>query len=130
LGAAPDVTVTRRWFDAPRGIAVLWTAILAGPFAWAVNHQLSYSIVQWVCGGGPKAVLYLISFGSLVICGGGVFAAWTALQWASTGKREDGSHPDERGRFMAVLGLWLCALFALIVIAETIPRAVLDACQQ
>jgi hypothetical protein len=31
---------------------------------------------------------------------------------------------------MAVLGLAMCALFALVVIAAAIPRWVLDACHQ
>jgi hypothetical protein len=128
LGASPDVA--RRWFDAPRGIGVLWAAVLAGPTAWAIDLVLSYSLVQWTCGGGPPVVLHLVSLFALALIAGGAFAAWRALQVAPGGAPDDGSEPDQRGRFMALLGLTMCALFAVVVIAAAIPRWVLDACQQ
>ena len=130
MGAAPDVEVARRWFDAPAGIAVQWFGILAGPAAWFLDQQVSYSIVQWVCGGGPHFVLHLITVGSLLLVGAGAFASSTALQRTQPGAAADGSQPDERGRFMAILGLVLCAFFALVILAMAVPRVVLDACQQ
>jgi hypothetical protein len=130
LGAASDVEVARRWFDAPAGIAVQWFGILAGPAAWFVDQQISYSIVQWVCGGGPHVVLHLISLASLLVAGAGAFASWTVLQRTRPSAAEDGSQPDERGRFMAILGLVSCAFFALVIVAMAVPRVVLDACQQ
>ena len=130
MGAASDVEIARRWFDAPAGIAVQGVGILAGPAAWFLDQQVSYSIVQWVCGGGPHVVLHLISLGALVMVGGGAVASWTALQRARPGAVSDGSQPDERGRFMAILGLVSCAFFALVIIAMAVPRVVLDACQQ
>jgi hypothetical protein len=128
LGPSPDVA--RRWFDAPAGIATQWAGVLAGPVAWAIDLVLSYSIVQWTCGGGPTIVLYLITLLSLVIIGAGAFGSWRALRIAPAGVPQDGRQPDERGRFMALLGLWMCSLFAIVVIAGEIPRRVLDACQQ
>jgi hypothetical protein len=104
--------------------------VLAGPIAWALDLEISYSLVQWTCGGGPTVVLHLITLAALVIIGGGAFAAWTALRQTSGERRQDGSRPDERGRFMAVLGLATCAFFALVVIATAVPRVVLDACHQ
>jgi hypothetical protein len=109
---------------------VLWAGILAGPLVWLLDLQVSYSIVQWVCGGGPHVVLHLVSLGSLLLIAVAAFGSWSALQWAARGEREDGAQPDERGRFMAVLGLVMCAYFALVVVAGAIPRLVLDACQQ
>ena len=41
----------------------------------------------------------------------------------------DGGHPRQRARFMAILGLTSCALFALTILAGAIPQWVLDACQ-
>ena len=130
MGAASDVEIARRWFDAPAGIATQWFGILAGPAAWFLDLQVSYSIVQWVCGGGPHVVLYFISIGSLLLTGGGAFTSWTTLQRTRADVASDGSQPDERGRFMAILGLVACAFFALVIIAMAISRLVLDACQQ
>jgi hypothetical protein len=128
LGASTDLT--RPWFDTPRGLAALWAGVLAGPFGWASDLLFSYSIVQWTCGGGPPVVLHLISASALLIIAAGAFIAWVALQRASDRAHEDGSNPEERGRFMAVLGLVMCAFFAVVVIATAVPRWVLDACQQ
>jgi hypothetical protein len=128
LGTAPDVNLARRWFDDPRGIAVQWAGIFAGPIAWAFDLQLSYSLVQWTCGGGPVVVLYVIPLGALSMIAAGAYGSWVALQRGSAREREDGSQPDERGRFMAVLGLLMCAFFGLVVIAGAIPRVILDAC--
>jgi hypothetical protein len=128
LGAAPDVS--RSWFASPRGIAVVWAGILAGPIAWLLDLGVSYALVQWVCGGGSHVVLHLISLGSLAIVAVGGGLSWLALQRASTGDGTDRSQSDEPVRFMAALGLVMCALFATLVIAEAIPRWVLDACQQ
>jgi hypothetical protein len=128
LGAAPDVA--RRWFVSPQGIAAVWLGVLAGPVAWALDLTVSYAIVQWTCGGGPHVVLHLISVVSLLIVGGGALASWRALGLASAEERDDGARPDEWGRFMALLGLVMCALFAVVVIAGAIPRLVLDACHQ
>jgi hypothetical protein len=130
LGAASDVELTRRWFDAPAGIATQWFGILVGPVATLADQQISYALVPWVCGGGPHVVLHFISLAALVIVGAGAYSSWTALERAGWSAREDGSRPDERGRFMALLGLVLCAFSALVIVALAIPRLVLDACQQ
>jgi hypothetical protein len=122
--------VARRWFDAPGGIAVQWYGVLAPAAAWLLDLQVSYAIVQWVCGGGPHVVLHLVSVGSLLLIASGAFASWTALQRSSSRAREDGSQPDERGKFLAILGLVSSAYFALVVVAAAIPRVVLDACHQ
>jgi hypothetical protein len=104
--------------------------VFAGPFAWAFDLVLSYSLVQWTCGGGPPVVLHLVTLLALAIIAAGAYSAWTALQVAPSGAPDDGAEPDQRGRFMAMLGLLMCAFFAVVVIAGAIPRWVLDACHQ
>ncbi len=118
----------RGWFSSPVGIALLWAGLLAGPFAWAADLTASYAIVKWVCGGHHTWVLHLITVAALAITAVGAVSSWWAFQQAPAAAEIDGSRPFDRGRFMAVLGLTISAMFALTIIANDIPRAVLDAC--
>jgi hypothetical protein len=118
----------RGWFSSPSGIAALWAGILAGPVAWALDLTISYAIVKWTCGGQRTAVLHLITIAALLMTSGGAAASWRALQQAPAGSSDDGPRSIDRGRFMALLGLVCCALFALAMIGNAIPRLMLDAC--
>jgi hypothetical protein len=127
--SAPAADHAAHWFVSGRGLTLLWAGILAGPFAWAFDLAVSYAIVQWTCGSQHTSVLHLMTFVALAIVAGGTAAAWTALQHAPKEASDEGSRPFERGRFMAVLGLVLCATFAVLVVASAVPRFILDACQ-
>jgi hypothetical protein len=107
----------------------LWTGILAGPIAWAFDLTASYAIVKWVCHTQQYAVLPLITIASLVLVLAGAAISWTAMIRTVNDAPTDGGRPRERARFMAVLGLASCALFALQILAGAIPHWVLDACQ-
>jgi hypothetical protein len=107
----------------------LWTGILAGPVAWAFDLTASYAIVRWVCRTNTYGVLMVITFVSLAIVLGAAAISWTALMRTAGDVPTDGGRPRERARFMAVLGLASCGLFALQILAGAIPNWVLDACQ-
>lgn len=107
----------------------LWTGILAGPVAWAVNLMASYAVVKWVCYTSRYGVLQLITVASLAVVVGGAAISWAAFMRTSNDEPTDGGRPRQRARFMAVLGLASCSLFALQIIAGAVPHWVLDACQ-
>ena len=125
MGAATDVE--RRWF-AHEGIAAQWTGVLAGPLALAADQLASYALVKWTCGHQHVMVLHLISLAALVAVAGGAFAAWRVLSEAPAGATLDGGRAIDRGRFMGLLGIATCALFALLVIAMALPPWMIDAC--
>jgi hypothetical protein len=106
----------------------LWSGILAGPLAWAFDLTASYAMVKWVCHTNRYSILTLLTIVSLGIVMGGAFLSWTALTSTANDTPTDGGRPRQRARFMALLGLALCALFALQILAGEIPRQVLDAC--
>jgi hypothetical protein len=118
----------RSWFSQPQGVAMLWAGLLAGPAAWALDLGVSYALVKWACSSQRTAVLHLITIGALAITAGGALAAWNALQRTPGDALDDGARPPDRGRFMAVLGLVMSALFALTILANDLPRVMLDAC--
>jgi hypothetical protein len=106
----------------------LWTGILAGPVAWALDLAVSYALVKWTCASQGEGVLHLLSTTALIVVAGGAIVSFAALRHTPQ-TVTDGGNPRERARFMAVLGLASCALFAVAIVASAIPRWVLDACQ-
>jgi len=126
LGAASDVS--RRWFVSSEGITVQWIGVLAGPIALALDQLSSYALVKWTCGHQHVWVLHAITLAALAAIAGGAFAAWTTFMEAPRDASLDGGRSTDRGRFMGVLGLATCALFAMAVVAMAVPRWMIDAC--
>jgi hypothetical protein len=107
----------------------LWTGILAGPAAWGAYLTISYALVEWTCLTQNETPLRAIALSALLVALGGGAVSWVALQHTSGEAPTDGGRPRHRARFMAVLGLTMSVLFALTIVAGTIPQWVLDACQ-
>jgi len=126
LGAQADVNAGDvRWLSP----LPLWTGILAGPVAWALDLTASYALVKWICATRHDGVLHAITAGALALVCGGAALSWIALQRTAGATPTDGGGSRQRARFMAILGLTSSALFALQILANTIPAWVLDACQ-
>jgi hypothetical protein len=124
LGAETHLSVAdRRWLSP----LALWSGILAGPIAWAIDLEASYALVHWTCFTRRIDVLHAISVGALLLTALGAGISWIAWQHARALPADD----DEiaRARFMAMLGMWTALLFAGTIVAAAIPRWVLDACQ-
>jgi hypothetical protein len=128
--AEPIVTASdeRGWFSKAPGMTMLWAGILAGPTAWALDLLISYAIVKWACGHQTRFVLHLVTLGALAMTAAGAAASWVALQRTPEQARDEGARPFDRGRFMALLGLLISAMFGLAMIANDLPRWMLDAC--
>ena len=106
----------------------LWTGILSGPMAWSLDIGVSYALVKWTCVAHRQDVLRLLTAAALAMVTAGAAVSWTALQRTRDDSPEDGGQPRQRARFMALLGLASCALFAVAIAAAAIPWWVLDAC--
>jgi hypothetical protein len=126
LGAETDIAARdRRWLSP----LPLWTGILAGPIAWALDLTSSYALVKPVCRMQSAGMLALIPIVCLALVASGGALSWVALRRTAQDVPLDGGRPRQRARFMAVLGLTSCALFALQILAGAIPLSVIDACQ-
>lgn len=101
----------------------LWSGILAGPVAWAINLQLRYALVHWACEHGSRWVLVWIALPLFLVCVAGAFLARTGL---AIGDSET-DYPM-RVRFMAYGGLMLSAIFAITILASVIPDFYLSPC--
>ena len=101
----------------------LWSGILAGPIAFAINLQLRYALVSWACSHGSRWVLLWIALPLFLVCIAGAFLARTGL---AIGESET-AYPM-RVRFMAYGGLMLSAIFAITILASMIPDLFLSPC--
>ena len=126
LGSSADLTADDlRWLSP----LPLWTGILTGPIAFALNLTATYALVKWTCAADREGVLHLISFLCLLLVVGAAWISWVALKHSPAGLETEGGTPKARARFMALLGLASSALFILAIAANAYPQWVLDACQ-
>jgi hypothetical protein len=126
LGATVDLNAAQvRWLSP----LPLWTGILAGPIAWAVDLTVSYALVKAACVRGNPRLLVLVTLVSLLAIAGGAVVSWNSLACTRGRVPTDGGRPIERARFMAIVGLASCAFFTLATLALDMPRWVLDACR-
>ncbi len=94
----------------------LWSGIMAGPVAVAVNLQLRYALVAWACKSGFRWALTALSVPLLILCAAGFLFAWRGRR---VGEGEMAQ--PMRVRFMALGGMLLCAISFLTIIAMAIP---------
>jgi putative membrane protein len=103
----------------------LWFATLGSPIAWALHLVLCYPLVGMTCRVGSTLALWLVSAGALLACLASLLVAWFEARRLSAEEDER----VRRGRFMARGGFWLGVLFLIVIIAETLPIAFHDPCQ-
>lgn len=114
----------------PAGIrrdAALWVAALAGPIAWLVQLQASYTLVGSGCQPRQKLLLWMFLLVALAgSAGGGVLANAVRKRWASNASVDEVS--AGRIKFMALFALGSSALFTLLILAGAVPVIILRAC--
>jgi hypothetical protein len=106
---------------------LLWTGILLGPIAWALDEGLSYALAQHSCSTGHFYVLYVISGICLTVAVSGALIARSQLARVGEGS-ESGGGPHDRSWWMAVLGIAFGIGFSLVIIAIAVPKIMLSPC--
>ena len=106
----------------------LWWTMFAGPLAWSLDHGLSYVLAQHACSTGHHYVLHLISVICLLLALGGFVTGVAEYQALPHEATEEGRRPIDRAHFQALFGIVFSVSFAVVVIAEAVPRWILSAC--
>jgi hypothetical protein len=124
-----------------RSLWALWFGLLAGPLIWSVYFMAGYALVEFACKLGLlrfnllglSAVSAIIIGLTLVALLATLYAGFVAYQkWQRM--RRDESDQVDRGRaekspmFMALAGVLLSGLFALLILLTGIPALVLRPC--
>jgi hypothetical protein len=113
----------------------VWFALLGSAAAWAVHFLVFYGLVEFGCGGLQggavmglsfiSALLLLAGLLGLAVVAGSALAA--RLVWRE-GRAADDDARAERDRYIGLASLVLSGIFALAILAETIPAALLSPC--
>jgi hypothetical protein len=116
LGGAVSERVERPPLRATDGAT--WTGLFGAPLTWFASQQASYILVPWACHGGPQVTLHLVNLVALLLVAGAGALAWRDWRRAGRQEADASARPAARARFFGLMGLMLCALFGLVILAQ------------
>jgi hypothetical protein len=111
----------------PASAFSLWLGILGGPTAWLVQFQLRYMLVRWACAAGHAWSIHLSGLVFLLCSFALAWLSWRNFRLLSTDPQDE-SRAFARGRFMALLGIGLSSLFALVIAGQGAAVFLIDPC--
>ena len=97
-------------------LTVLVAGIVLPPLAWLLDMQVSYSLVKWACAHDRQWVLFVMPACSLTLV-----AATMLFSWQTS--RQTNRH------LLALSGLAMSVLFAVLILVSLVPRALLSPCE-
>lgn len=107
-----------------------WAALFSGPLAWFASQQASYALVPWACHNDTLIAIQLVNLAALLwVAIGGAMAG---RAWRRTGREisDELAPPLGRARFVALLGLSSCCLFACVIVAQAMGAFFFGPCQR
>jgi hypothetical protein len=105
-----------------------WSGVLGGPIVWLIFLQVNYMLTPSAYLSQNKTMLAIVTVIALFGTMASAFAAWRAWQRSGATSLTEEGDAIGRSRFMALSGIGLSALFALVVLASAIPIIFLGAC--
>jgi hypothetical protein len=106
----------------------LAVALLFGPLALAFDQGLSYVLVKWACATGTTSVFGGIALIAVGMTAAGALSGWSLVLSLRAADGRGGTPRDPR-YFMAIVGIALNALVALLIITAVVPRQLLSPCE-
>src|SRR5438105_8767040 len=97
----------------PANTAPLWAGVLGAPLVWAIELQVVYAAAHQACAHHKLGLLHLLDILCLVLA---ALAGWVCLRYW----RRDQEDEEDRTRFLASYGLLSCAIFFVLILAQTI----------
>ena len=111
------------------GLAKLVAGLLLPPFAWLLDLQVSYATVKWACAADARGVLLLLPLGSLALVTLAAWLSWSCWTMLRDQAEPEGARMEDRSYFLALGGLAMSAVFALLILTSYAPRYFLSPCE-
>jgi hypothetical protein len=108
---------------------ILWVSALAGPILWLFSFQAKFSWNTWTCASQTKSGLFVFALIAFMLTAGAGVLAWREFRDLSRQLPRQGGEAFARSRFMAIGGIVFSIGFCLVILAQTIPDLILEACQ-
>ena len=110
-----------------RTASVPWAGLAVGPAAWGLNTQLNYSLAPWSCGHSFN-VIAPISAVLAIAAVAGAFVSWRAWMTIPAQASIEAPESAQPHRFLAGIGLGLCALFGVVIAMQGLASLILSGC--
>jgi hypothetical protein len=115
------------WEDT--GLLMLIGAVLLAPFAWLLEMQISYAMTKWACENDRRDLILAMPVGSLALVSLAGWMAWSCWTKLRHSAQEEGGRMEDRSYFLALAGLAMSGIFALLILTAVVPRYVLSPCE-
>jgi len=126
-GDGAEVGDFSRW----PGILRLALGVLLPPAAVLTNQELIYMSGVWVCGLHYSAALHVVPVLCLILCAGAGVTSYRDWQRVGGGLEEEhGSAVVTRTRFLALCGMGVAAISALLTVAQWLAVFVFGPCMR
>ena len=112
------------------GLLGLTLGIVTGPIAVLVNEELIYVTNMWACGTGKQLAMHVVPIVCLLVTFGAGLLAWRAWDRVGRGVEDEAATVDSRSRFLALGGMAISALSALLILAQWLAIFVFGACMR
>jgi len=116
----------RRW----PGLLTLTLGTVVGPIAVLVNEELIYVTNMWACGTGKQLAMHVVPLVCLAVTLGVGLLSWRDWDRVGRGVEDEAATVDSRSRFLALGGMGISALSALLILAQWLAIFVFGACMR
>ena len=103
-------------------------ALFAGAGAWALQQQAGYVAVSWICGGGAKGPVFLLTGAALLLLAVGGWASWRALRLLFASDQTEGSDRLRPRRFLGLVAVMAAQLFLFTILLQAAAAFYLPGC--
>jgi hypothetical protein len=111
------------------GLVKLLAGLFIGPAAWLLNLQVNYSLVKWACASGHAEVLPAFSGAAFALVAGGFILSWGCFSRLRGQADPRGGQVADRSYFLAVAGLWVNAVFTLLIVTSGSLHFIVSPCE-
>ena len=118
------------YFNRWPGLLSLSLGVLLGPIAVLVNEELIYVTNMWACGVGKQPAMHIVPLVCLLVTVGAGLLARRDWHRVGGGIDEQAATVDSRTRFLALGGMAVSALSALLILAQWLAIFVFGACMR